>query len=184
MVTKSEWCCSVCWSVSSCKVSSDFFFVILKISLSLRLAAMLLASVDVITTLFAYYKKIQITQERKSISKKRFTPSFIIFNDLSSKTMFVLGVWCTLKAVSRFPANDVIADTASEQGSSSEINSFLLTTMHSDINHIALLRSTWDHEDCFTASLGNLSSDNGLRLPLKKQSLLQWIIIHVIFLNH
>ena len=31
---------------------------------------MLLVCVDVITTLFEYYKKKQITQERKSISKK------------------------------------------------------------------------------------------------------------------
>ena len=163
MVTKSEWCCSVCWSISTCKVSSDFF----GFQVTLRLAALLLAFVSRYRYLICILQKNPNNSRTKINIKKRFTPSFIIFNDLSSKTKFVLGVRCTLKAVSRFPENDVIADTASEQGSSSEIKTFLLTTMHSDINHIALLRSTWDHEDCFTASHGNLSSDNGLRLPLK-----------------
>ena len=43
---------------------------------------------------YLHITKIQITQNR---FEKRFTPSFIIFNDLSNKTKFTLGVRCTLR---------------------------------------------------------------------------------------
>ena len=63
--------------------------------LTLRLAAMLVACVDVITILFAYEKKNNSGTEIDI--EKRLTLSFVIFNDLSNKTKFILRVRCTLK---------------------------------------------------------------------------------------
>ena len=54
---------------------------------------MLLACVNVITTLFAYYKKTNNSRTEIVIEKR-----FIIFNDLSNKTKSILGVRCTLSA--------------------------------------------------------------------------------------
>ena len=85
--------------------------------------------------------------------KNRFTPSFIILSVLSKKTKFILGVRCTLKAFQGYQKMTSLltqsAPEASEQGSSSEIKTFILTTMDSDINHNASLRSTWDNERLF-----------------------------------
>ena len=94
-----ERCSTIWWSVSTCKVQW-FCWLISKICLTLLLAAMPLACVDAITTLFAYYKKQQTNKSRTKINiEKRFMPSFIIFNDLSNKSKFILGVRCILKGI-------------------------------------------------------------------------------------
>ena len=61
-----------------------FCMLIVKICLTLRPAAMLLVCEDVITTLFAYYKKKRKKNKpgTKINIEKRFTPAFMIFNNL------------------------------------------------------------------------------------------------------
>ena len=146
-----------------------FCWVMLKICLTLRLAAMLLAFVLRHHYLICILQKNPNNSRTKINRKKRFTPSFLIFSDLSNKTKFILEVRCTLKAFQGclkwrhcWRSKRAWSERAKKQFWNQKLPQciLILTTMH----RFAQLETM---SDCCTASLGNLSSDNGLRLPLK-----------------
>ena len=110
--------------------------------------------------------------------KKRFTPSFIIFNNLSNNTTFILGVRCTLKT---FQGCQRMTSLLTQRASLKRVLKSIASTMHSDINHNASLRSTWDHERLLYSLSREFKFWQRTTSTVKKQSLLQWIITHIIF---